>query len=58
MIWILIAVWTLGSIALGLIEYDDERHYGSGRYQAIGRALLVTLFWWAFRAYDAWQAYK
>lgn len=56
--WILIAIWTLGSIALGLLEYQAEREYKTGKNEAIGRALLVTLFWWAFRAYDAWQAYR
>lgn len=58
MLWIIATIYVIGSIALGAIEYDQEQEFGSNRYEALGRALLITLFWPLFRVVEAWRTYR
>lgn len=48
-------LYALGSLALGVIEYVEERAImGSTRRGAWLRAALVAIAWPALRAYQAW----
>lgn len=55
----IVALYIFGSLALGLIEYQEERRVmDSSKRTAILRGALVALLWPFLRAYQAYVDWR